>query len=154
MDTLLSHQARAKQIGDFVYTVAPIGALDGKKAFVRLGNVIGPALNALKLDPNGSPEDAIGAFASSIGNLLTSLKFEDLEYFERLFAPQTRVRLSPDREPKLSDIPEHFAPAGGHFDHYIPWLVHALDVNFGEVFRGAWRANVAKFSAAKEKQSP
>lgn len=152
MSTPLAHQIKEKKLGDCTYRVEPLGAIDGKKAFIRLGNVIGPALHALKLAPGSTAEETIGAFAGALGGLLSNLKYEDLEYFEKLFSPKTTVVYTDDegreRSPLLKDLPDHFAPAAGRFDQYIPWLVHALDVSFGEVFRGAWRANVAKLSGA------
>lgn len=125
----LASQAKTQKIGDCDYRVEPLGFLDGRKAFVRLVNLIGPALSKFE---SGKMEET---GAAAIGQLLTSIKDEDLQYFQELFQGRTIVVLPEGREPVLKDIlKDHFQ--GDRFGDYFLWLGHCLWVCFGPFFKG------------------
>jgi hypothetical protein len=133
--------------------VEPLGFIDGRRAFVRLANLLGPALSRLetpKPGPDGkvSEESAAAVFGSALGAILTTLKDEDLTYFENLFAARTFVKLPDGREPLLRDAikAEHFA--GSRLADYFGWLVFSLQVTYGDFFGDAWRKLGASRSQA------
>lgn len=155
----LANQAQETTIGDYGYRVEPLSFPDGRKAFVRLSNLIGPALESLASAARASEgkdetdEDAWwSAIGGALGGLLRTLKDEDLIYFETLYAKKTWVKHPPDddglvKEPLLAKIlNDHFA---GHLDEYFSWLVFCIKSTFGSFFADAWRKATAL--SAKEK---
>lgn len=150
----LASQIKSKTIGDCVYQVEPLGFLDGRKAFVRLGNLLGPALSALDKREGATEADAANAFYGAIGLLLATIKDEDLAYFEGLFSKRTTVTLPDGREPVLKDIiAEHFI--GARFGDYFAWLAFALWGTYGDFFTvglgklGGLTSNLGKVKASE-----
>lgn len=126
-------QAKAFVIGDCTYTVEPLGFVEGRKALVKLTNVIGPALQSLDPRKSANQAEALEGFLAAIGTLLATLKDDDLVYFEGLYSKRTLVKLPDGREPVLRDVLEqHFT--GERFAHYFAWLGHALWGTYGDFF--------------------
>lgn len=136
MTSPLASQAKTKLIGDCAYTVEPLGFIDGRKAFVRLGNLLAPALTALETKKPKDDTEAGSVFFNALGSLLERLNDADLEYFQGLYAKRTTVKLPDGREPVLADILDtHFT--GKRFIDYFAWLGFAIWSTYGDFFTDA-----------------
>lgn len=139
-----------KDIGDYTYAVKQLDALKGRKVFVRLANVLGPAFEGL-----GKGEDAV---EKALGKLLASLREDDMEYFCKQFAPSTMVlggEYADDPRSLQSDLffGTHFA---GKYLDMIEWLIHCVQANYSSFFQGIGAKVAARVPAkpAPALQSP
>lgn len=146
----LPFKIESKQIGSYTYTVTQLDALRGRRAAVRLGNVLGIAGSAVTGE---SPAEDVGAtFLSAVGKILERLTEEQFDYFCDLFAEQTAVS-GPDYkgQPQLSEVfATHFADRYGDM---IQWFAFCLEVNFRS-FIGGLRPLFARLAAASASSSP
>ncbi len=142
-------RVQSKTINGCRYEVEPLGFTTGRRVFVRLANLVGPALASLDTSsaPKGDATAAASAFTEAIGRLLGGLRDEDLEFFQEAFAKRTRVHLDGGKAPVLADVIEvHFA--GDRFADFFEWLVFAFTVTYGDFFVGAWRKIQAALPSA------
>ena len=127
-------QTREITIGDFTYEVKQLDAITGRKAFVRLCNILGPVFaNAEQLQNENDAAALFGAFASS-------LKEADMDHFCEMFGARTEVTpLAGGGEPRTLVklfFMEHFA---GNYMEMLEWLAFCLQVNFESFFVGMQR---------------
>lgn len=145
----LPFKIESKQIGSYTYTVTQLDALRGRRAAVRLGNILGIAGSAAG-DANSG--ELGGTLATAIGKVLERLTEEQFDYFCDLFAEQTTVS-GPDYkgQPQLSEVfATHFADRYGDM---IQWFAFCLEVNF-KSFIGGLRPLFARLAAASASNSP
>ena len=136
-------ETREKMIGKRVYTLELSGFLDARKALVRLGNIVAPAIAAAALKDGAKTvaSDAtvgqiIGALSGGISTLLARLSDDDFDYFTNLFAPRTRVKEG-DKEWSLAK-----KGVADHFDsvpmiEFYEWLAFCFEANFADFFADA-----------------
>lgn len=137
---------KTQTIGAYTYTVFPLTAIPGRRAFVRLAKALGPALGVAATVKEGDETGMVNAFARLMG----ALSEDDVDYFCDLFAQSTTVRMGKD-EPKLFDIFDiHFA---GRYMEMFRWLAFCVGVNYGDFFAGLRKAK-AESAAQNTPQDP
>jgi hypothetical protein len=137
---------KSSRIGAYTYTVTPLTAIPGRRAFVRLAKAVGPALGAAAGVKEG---DDAGMFAAFAG-LVAHLSEDDVDYFCDLFAANTTVKMG-DKEPSLADIFDvHFA---GRYLDMFRWLAFSVATNFGDFFAGL-RAKAQAQAVAEAPMTP
>jgi len=118
-------EKRQLTVGDYTYEVTQLDAIKGRRTFVKLANAIGPAFKFAN-----SP----GAL---VGNLLTDMKPEDLDYFCDLFGEYSTVTGGEygEKSPQLKGkvFMDHFA---GNYLALTEWLVFSVQTNFSSFFGG------------------
>lgn len=121
----MAFKSEAKQIGAYTYKVTQLDAIRGRRAAVRLGKVIAPALDADSISV-----DSIGKM---LAKALGSLTEDDFDYFCDLLSAQTSVKGPGFKgEPQLADVfATHFAD---RYADMVQWLAFALKVQFGSFF--------------------
>jgi len=129
----LAFKAKEQTINGITYKVEPLGFTTGRKAFVRLSNLLGPALASLDTSKASNEQAAKDAFFGAIGMFLSTLKDEDLAYFEGLYAPRTIVVMPDGKEPLLKDCLETLF-VGERFGDYFAWLGFAIWGTYGDFF--------------------
>lgn len=131
-------QTRKLEIEPYTYSVTQLDALKGRKAFVKLANVLGPAFRL------ATSSQAV------IGSLLSGLREEDLEHFCDIFAANTCVSGGEhgDKAPVLTKalFMTHFA---GDYGAMFEWLVFCVETNFSSFFPSLERM-AAKYAPAAE----
>lgn len=146
----LPFKIESRQIGSYTYTVTQLDALRGRRAAVRLGNILGIAGGAM--NGEATADDVGGTLAAAIGRILERLTEEQFDYFCDLFAEQTTVS-GPgfQGQPQLNDVfATHFADRYGDM---VQWFVFCLEVNFRS-FIGGLRPLFARLAAASASSSP
>lgn len=118
-------EAQTRDIGKHTYTVTPLDAIKGRRAFVRLANAAAPVLSRAS-----SPEDLVGT-------LLSALSEKDVDHFCDLFGLTSTVTGGDygERTPLLTNntFMNHFA---GNYLDLLEWLAFCVEVNFGSFFTG------------------
>lgn len=136
-------EKQSKQIGDYTYEVTQFDAIKGRRVFVRLSNLLGPAFSEMKSENDGN---------KAIGKLLENLKEVDLDYFCDAFAECTEVGggdFAEGKTPKLKAIfGLHFA---GKYFAMFEWLTFALEVNYQSFFDEAGPLLAARLAASQGK---
>ncbi len=134
-----------KTIGAFRYKVTQLDAHRGRRAFMRLTKLIGPAM--VQLQSSGKLDDKI---EKAITQLVDRLGEDDVDYFCDLFASMTSVSggdLKANAEPQLDAIfSVHFA---GRYLEMLQWLIFSMKVNFASFF-GGWAALLAPALSASD----
>ena len=135
---------KTRLIGKNTYTVTPLSAIPGRRVFVRLAKVLGPAVAKGASVKGDDSQATIEAFAGLMG----ALSEDDIDFFCDTFAASTTVRLN-GKEPDLAGIFDlHFA---GNYLEMFRWLAFCVEVNFGDFFAGL-RRKVE--TAAPQDQAP
>jgi hypothetical protein len=135
-------ETKSREINGVRYEVEPLGFVAGRKAFVRLANLLGPALGSFDAAPKGvdgkvTEADAGAALTKAIGGLLATIRDEDLIYFQDLFSKRTTVHLADGKSPVLAGVlEEHFT---GNLGAYFSWLAFAIEATYADFFGDAWR---------------
>lgn len=131
-------ETKSKQIGKFTYTCSPLTGKKATKVFVRLCNVIGPAVKGIDLGA-AMQEDEAGAaasFMSGIAEALMSLKDVDLEYLIDMFAANCTVMLEPGKVPVVAHLGESFWGITVPFTDVFPWLFFCIQTNYADFLDG------------------
>lgn len=139
-------ETKTTRIGVHQYKVTELDAVLGRRVFVRLLKIAGPALAKLE---GGLDE---GALASALTDLLTRLEPSDFDYFCDTFASVTEVSGGKysKTSPQLDDVFSlHFA--SNYLDMFA-WLAFCLKLNFASFFSGA--AQLLGQLAASRSASP
>jgi hypothetical protein len=108
----------------FTYKVTQFGAIVGRREFVKLANLLGPAFRLA------------GNVEAGLGNLLSNLDPAELDRICTLYAGQTRVTGGSfeDKTPLLKDVFDtHFA---GNYCDMFEWLVFCIVTNYSSFFSG------------------
>jgi len=124
-------ETKSKKIGQYDYRVTQLDALSGRKLFIRLAKIAGPALGEF------DTKDAQKSIAAVLGKIAASLSDEDMDAFCDVLAKTTEVAGGEynQRSPQLADVfALHFA---GKYLEMFQWLAFALEVNFGDFFSRA-----------------
>lgn len=127
-------ETKSKQIGKFTYICSPLTGKKAIKVFVRLCNVLGPAVKGIDLGA-AMQEDEAGAAASfmnGIAEALTELKDIDFEYLVEMFSGNCTVSISPDKQPLLSAFGENFWGVQASFTDIFPWLFFCIQTNYAD----------------------
>jgi hypothetical protein len=144
-------EPKSTEINGCKYTLAPVGYRDARDAWIRILNVIGPALETLeKYDAKASND--VGVSAAAIGRLIAKLTPEDLDFVERKFAAYTTIRRAGDaKSPQLSDVMEmHFS--GENCTDAPLWLAFCISSTYARFFdalRTRLAPWLARFAAAE-----
>ncbi|MBS2020454.1 MAG: hypothetical protein JST00_46785 [Deltaproteobacteria bacterium] len=129
-----------KIIGGYRYKVTQLDAVKGRRAFMRLMKVVGPAYS----------KGATSGIEGALEDLVSRLSEDDVDHFCDVFAKTTQVSggdLTEGREPFLRDIfMFHFA---GRYLEMVQWLVFCCEVNFASFFAQAASLLAAPAAAAK-----
>ena len=116
-------ETRRLEIAPYTYEVTQLDAVKGRSAFVRLSNLMG------KVFATATTDKAV------LGNMLMTLRDEDLTYFCDLFGELTTVTGGEheDKTPYLKGMlfRTHFA---GRYDLMTEWLVFCIQANFQSFF--------------------
>lgn len=129
-----------KTIGSHTYAVSQLGALSGRKMLLRLIKLVGSGAAAgISSLGSGVAKSIEEIIARGSGDALLELlqRLDEAEVASILdeLARSTRVKLSADTEPLLSEIFDmHFA---GRYDDMLAWARFALEVNFASFFGGS-----------------
>ena len=124
----------------FTYTVTQFDALVGRREFVKLANLLGPAFGAAT------------SIQAGIGKALSSLDPKELDRLCDVFGAQTRVTgatiadkdgtpLTPGPLLTGKFFGEHFA---GNYCDMFEWLVFCVTANYASFFSGIEKL-VAKY---------
>ncbi len=120
-------QTLDKQIGDDVYIVNQLGALEGRKVLARLFQMFGGVVAGMA---GPGKTDLVGGFVS-LANPITE---DQPEFFCNTFAKFTQVRTPDGKTRVLKDIfDDHFV---GKYREMIEWLAFCLEVNFANFLAG------------------
>lgn len=117
-------KTQTRRIGAYDYTVTQLDAIRGRRAFVRLTKILGPAIAA------GGTKGDSAAFEAFFDHLSEA----EMDYFCDLFADVTAVSGGSfdKRAPQLKDIfLTHFA---GDYASMMSWLIFCVEVNFSSFF--------------------
>lgn len=120
-----------KTIGDHSYTTTQLDAVRGRRVFMRLARIVGPAFAEM-----GGSQDETG-LARAFGVAIKNLSEDDLDYFCDVFADATTVTGGKygAKAPLLKDVFSlHFA---ANYGDMTAWLVFCMKVNFGSFFGSA-----------------
>lgn len=132
-------EQHTREIGSHTYTVTTLDAVKGRKAFVRLLNVMGPILK--------SASDV----ETLVANLASGLSPADMDHFCELFGGVTTVTGGEygDKTPLLlpAAFGTHFA---GNYLEMFEWLGFCFEANFGSFFKGVGNL-IAKIPAIEGK---
>jgi len=118
-----------KIIGDCTYGVPSLGFVDARKILTMLTKVAGATFGAV--GPAG--ETDAQRSARVLGAVLAALDDQLLGVLCDTFAKRTKVALPDGRVLTLSTIIDtHFK--GKRLSHFPRWLLHCLEVTFGDFF--------------------
>lgn len=123
-----------RQIGSYSYKVTALNALDGRKAFVRLVKLVGPAISAF--GAGNSNDDLLKGLSTFASNLDEA----DFEFFCNKFSPVTDVSGGElGEQPRTLEkvFMTHFS---ANYFEMCEWLAFAFEVNFSSFFAGAAEA--------------
>lgn len=111
------------------FRVAPMGGYKGLRMQARLGKIIGPALNTIRLLSQGSTGGA--ALVAIVAGIAENLDPNEVESICKEFAQDTKVEKQPGTGQfvLLSDVFDLFFT--GRFDLLWKWVALVLKVNFG-----------------------
>lgn len=124
-------QSKAHTIDGFTYTIAQLGAKDGRKVLARvLRAVAGAAGDAAGL---ATGVDATEAALAGVAKLIENLSDADVDYLCDSFAPTTLFGPEgKDVQLQLKDnFDDHFA---GRYGALVKWLWAALETNYASFF--------------------
>jgi len=119
---------KTKLIGSHTYEVTQLGAIEGRKVFARLAQVMGGMVGALAVGGKPNPVDAFKSFAEAMTP-------EIMDYFCDTFTKVTQVHKDGNKVLYLKDIfDDHFAD---NYGEMVEWLTFCLEVNFASFLGGA-----------------
>ncbi len=118
---------KTKTIGTSTYEVTQLGAIEGRRVFARLAQVMGGMVGALAAGGKPNPVDAFKSFAEAMTP-------EVMDFFCDTFSKVTQVHKGGGKVLFLKDIfDDHFAD---NYGEMIEWLTFCLEVNFASFLGG------------------
>jgi len=114
-------------VGSNTFQITQLGALQGRKVFLRLVKVLGPALSAAQAA--ASPEAALGALLGQAG----AVSEEDFEYLCDVFSEHTEL-VAAGKSQRLKEIFDVVFIAD--YKGMLEWLGASVKVNFASFFDG------------------
>ena len=118
-----------KTIGDCTYSVPALGFVDARKVLTSITKLAGATIGAA-----GPADETDGQRSARVlGAVLAALDDTLLAMLCDVFAKRTKVTLPDGRVLTLSTIIDtHFK--GKRLSHFPRWLLHCLEVTFGDFF--------------------
>lgn len=114
--------------GGKTFRVTQLGALQGRKVFLRLIKILGPVLSAAQGAEN--PEQATSALLGTIGDHVSE---DDFEFLCDVFAASTEVL--GDTPGKAVDLKDVFDVVFiGNYKAMLEWLAFAVKLNYESFF--------------------
>lgn len=131
-------ETKQKQIGKYSYTCSPLTGKKAIKVFVRLCNVLGPAVKGLDIAAAIEQDESAAAASlmSGVAEALMSLKDSDLEYLVEMFSANCDVALEPGKTPKLSQLGDDFWGVKADFTDIFPWLFFCIQTSYASFLQG------------------
>ncbi len=119
---------KTKQIGKHTYEVTQLGAIEGRRVFARLAQLMGGMVGALAAGGKPNPVDAFRSLAEAMTP-------EIMDFFCDTFTKVTQVHIAGGKVLFLKDVfDDHFAD---NYGEMIEWLTFCLEVNFASFLGGA-----------------
>lgn len=137
-----------KTISGVTFEVTPLGHAQGRRGFVRLAKVLGPALAAGAGARGKGTED----MSRALEGLAERLSDEDLEWFSEAFGGATRFSTDdPKKWPYLTEANRE-SLFQGRIVLFFEWLLFALEVNYSDFLE--WFRRATNAAAPAENQTP
>lgn len=119
---------KTRKIGNNDYEVTQLGAIEGRKVFARLAQLMGGMVGTLAAGGKPNPVEAFKSFAEAMTP-------EVMDYFCDTFTKVTVVHRPDGKAPFLKDcFDDHFAD---NYGEMVEWLTFCLEVNFASFLGGA-----------------
>ncbi len=119
---------KTRKIGEHGYEVTQLGAIEGRKVFARLAQLMGGMVGALAAGGKPNPVDAFKSFAEAMTP-------EVMDYFCDTFTKVTQIHKTDGKVLFLKDVfDDHFAD---NYGEMVEWLTFCLEVNFASFLGGA-----------------
>lgn len=119
---------KTKTIGSNGYEVTQLGAIEGRRVFARLAQIMGGMVGALAAGGKPNPVEAFKSFAEA-------MEPEVMDFFCDTFAKFTQVHRPDGKVLFLKDVfDDHFAD---NYGEMVEWLTFCLEVNFASFLGGA-----------------
>ena len=119
---------KVRKIGTHSYEVTQLGAIEGRRVFARLAQIMGGMVGALAAGGKPNPVEAFKSFAEA-------LEPEVMDFFCDTFTKVTQVHKPDGKVLFLKDIfDDHFAD---NYGEMVEWLTFCLEVNFASFLGGA-----------------
>lgn len=123
----MSRTNKTKRIGSNGYEVTQLGAIEGRRVFARLAQLMGGMVGALAAGGKADPVQAFQSFAEAMTP-------EVMDFFCDTFTKFTQVHRQDGKVLFLKDIfDDHFAD---NYSEMVEWLVFCLEVNFASFLGG------------------
>ncbi len=119
---------KTKRIGTNGYEVTQLGAVEGRRVFARLTQLMGGMVGTIA---GGGKADLAKGFES----FAAAISPDVMDYFCDTFTKVTQVHRPDGKTLFLKDIfDDHFAD---NYSEMVEWLVFCLEVNFASFLGGA-----------------
>ena len=123
------------ELNGFKYNVTQLDGIKGRRNFVKLANVLGPAMKLVAPNVKSLGDVKLALMAASV-SLLADLKAEDLDHFCDLFGETTTLEgpgIPEGNKPLLKGqlFMTHFA---GNYFAMFEWLSHCISANYARFF--------------------
>lgn len=147
-------EPQQKVIDGHLFEVHPLAFKKGRKVLLRLSNLLGPAIARLeRIDVSKGLGAVLDTeIGPALGTLLSSLRDEDLEYFEEAFLEKTLVRLEGTENLVALKLNQE-AVFGANYRAYLAWLAFCFTVNFGGFLPGG-RTGTGAATRDGQRQAP
>lgn len=120
---------KTRKIGNHGYEVTQLGAIEGRRVFARLAQIVGGTVAAIA--GAGGKVDPVKAFSSFTENLTP----ENMDFFCDTFAKFTQVHMPDGKVLLLKDVfDDHFAD---NYGELVEWLTFCLEANYASFLGGA-----------------
>ena len=139
----MSIDKKTRKINGVEYEIFQLGALEGRRLFIRLARLSGPVLGAIKDLKNAE----LNVIFKELARVLTE---DDLEYICELLGPYTSITVNGktnDLTPEVQDT--HFA---GNYGEMFKWIMFALEVNYKDFFSILKKQNLSNQHSLKEQK--
>jgi hypothetical protein len=119
---------KSKAIGNHTYEVTQLGAIEGRRVFARLAQLMGGMVGSIAAGGKADVVKGFQAFAESMTP-------EVMDFFCDTFSKVTQVHVGGGKVLFLKDIfDDHFAD---NYGDMVEWLTFCLEVNFASFLGGA-----------------
>ena len=119
---------QSKKIGNHTYEVTPLGAIEGRRVFAKLAQLMGGMVGMIAAGGKADMVKGFQAFAESCTP-------DVMDFFCDTFSKVTQVHMPDGKVPYLKDIfDDHFAD---NYSAMVEWLAFCLEVNFASFLGGA-----------------
>lgn len=116
-----------REIDGVTFEVTQLGFAQGRRLFLKVSRLLGPALAGLAKGPVNDL-----ALASAVQSALATISDEDLEDISETLGTVTRFSTDGIKNPFLNRANRETLFAGAIFSRFVPWIVFALEVQFAD----------------------